>query len=1061
MDSATTRHQELPSLQARLETRDAALWVSAAAIERGDVATLAELVRLPWRLVILAGSSSALEAAIGAPENAEDSLVRRRGYPLLITQNPTEITPPPRSLPIYRLSDPDGDVGHSLSSQLRRLTVLDTLRRSDVRELVLLEEDGDPIPGELRSLWEEGFRPTISVVGSSPDLFDRVDAWRTVRASAGSATVVPVTPDVFAKQLVANFLALHAEDRLVVRLRDSRGATKRIDLTGVDDPQHPILGRYGLIQETDLQPVEPGDLSAEEVADFFGDATSSWRAYAAGLPWDRHGDAWNELRGIFRQLDRRGPEANIVAYIRAESGSGGTTLARTLAWIAAREGYPALFAKQIPFEPASLEVASFMTRALEMSGRHEDETRLYETPWLIVFDREHWEGKDAELRNFVRGLEQSGRPVCVLVVMGPQLGFEVLGSSKFVELGTLSHEVPTGSVVDFGRHINRYLAPHGPVRSEAEWRGFFNASVVHAESGISSFWVALSFWLQRQIDMTETVQSWMFKTFQAKVTDPELRSVFVDIAAMSTERRPLPDTLLPPTRDWPVTTKLEDLRSEVAGLGLLRLRLEGERYWTLVHDVLGRFLLNAIYFNPEVRRELGFEEAQSSLHLRFLALRRLAARPSLALAVNKPIAEDFAVNVFKIDPDHGHSTFALFWREALEALDGMPQSLWRTSRALRHHSAISRRRIAKDASLFPISDAERVGLLERAIVDIRFALDSIPRADNDEPDLNLWNSLARGYQDLQLAAGASGAPSDQIEEYRRLSQEATRRAWQLNPDSPFVVETLALGLLGEAKVHREKAGENAIEVLNLVYPEMERNRSAERRFELSRYAEEAFGLLLEAPESARPSDNGDINLVIAAIRALAGDLSSVVGMSLSDFPPAHRIAAAQILSAPETRENLQATRMLYALRCLDAPQAFEEQLEILERLRAGGYPMSPQQKLELAVLLYQGGRYEDGDRLFRQLRDLWRAGDHFAQVPERLRWLLNQVRSERLLVTARVLPPSGTRSFARVREMRDQGVPFRAEEFGLRQLGSGTDVRGYVSFGHNGPFLRPSTATAG
>jgi hypothetical protein len=1063
MESMTIRQASAPdSILSRLDARDIALWVGKDVARATDPVVLADIIRLPWRAVLLEGGGPALETAILAQEDPTDFRVLRRGYPIIIDGNPADIVLPPRSLPIYR-HDNGGGSG-TLAAQLSRLSILNELARANPREMLVLSSEATGVPADLRALWEEGFRPLTTIVGDHATLLAEADGWRRVRAAGGSIAIVEKDIASFAHELSTRYAQAHTGERVFLRVRSARGDTTSVDITQVDDAQHPVLARYELIQAQDLRPLAPEDLTAETVEGFFRDPSASWQPYAAGLPWPRDDVAWPELRDILRRLDRSGSEANTVAFIRTEAGAGGTTHARMLAWRAAAEGYPTLFAKGAPFKPTSLEIVSFMTRTIdaEKQNRGErDNGRLYEAPWLIVFDRDHWEGRDSDLRSFLRGLEQSGRAACVLVVTGPYASMEFMSSPRFKEIDQLTHEVPRGSAVEFGQHLNRYLAPHGPVRRPEEWQGFFQASAVHAESGISSFWVALSFWLQRQIDMSETVQSWLFRQFQSSVVDPQLRSTLVDIAAISTERRPLPETMLPATVDWPVTQKLEDLRTMIGAMGLIRLRLEGDRYWALAHDVLGRYLLNAIYYDRSAREEFGFGGASNTEHLRFLALRRLSANPALGNASNREIAEDFAVNIFKIDPDHGHGTIVPYWREALAALDAMPKLLWQTSRALRHHSAISRRRIAKDKVLFSLPESERLDLLRRAVEDIRFALDMIPRAEGEESDLNLYNSLARAYQDLHDEAAATGAAADELERLRGLAQDATRRAFQLNPDSPFVVETYARSLLGEAKANPLKAAENAIEVLNLIYLEMERDRSAQRRYELSRLAEVAIENLLVTGGRHRNSDNPEIALLVAALDALTHDVPDLAGVGLGDFPVENRLEAARILSNPDVQSNLQAVRMLYALTCLDSPRAFEAQLSLLEALLSGGYPVSPQQRLELAVLLHQRGRYEDAERLFKQLRPLWRTGEFFVQVPDRLRWLLDVNGGDRLQVTARITAGGEGRGFANIQEMRNLSVPFRAHEFGQRQISPGTQIRGYVSFAHNGPFLRPLTASAG
>ena len=1062
MESMTISQASAPdSILSRLDARDIALWVGKDVARAADPVALADIIRLPWRAVLLEGGDAALANAILAQEDPTDFRVIRRGYPTIIDDNPADIVLPPRSLPIYRYDNGGG--ASTLAAQLSRLSILNEMARANPREMLVLTSEATGVPADLRALWEEGFRPLTTIVGDHTTLFAQADGWRCARAAGGSIAIVEKNIDSFAHELSTRYAQAHTGDRVFLRVRSARGDTRSIDITQVDDAQHPVLGRYELIQDQDLRPLAPEDLTAETVQGFFRDSSASWQPYAAGLPWQRDDVAWPELRHILRRLDRSGSEANTVAFIRTEAGAGGTTHARMLAWRAAAEGYPTLFAKGAPFKPTSLEIVNFMTRAIdaEKQSRGEpDNGRLYEAPWLIVFDRDRWEGRESDLRSFLRGLEQSGRAACVLVVTGPYASMEFMSSPRFKQIDQLTHEVPQASAAEFGQHLNRYLASHGPVRRIEEWQGFFRASAVHAESGISSFWVALSFWLQRQIDMSETVQSWLFRQFQKSVVDPQLRSTLVDIAAISTERRPLPETMLPATVDWPVTHKLEDLRTMIGAMGLIRLRLEGDRYWALAHDVLGRYLLNAIYYDRAAREEFGFGEASNTEHLRFLALRRLSANPALGNASNREIAEDFAVKIFKIDPDHGHGTFVPYWREVLAALDAMPKLLWQTSRALRHHSAISRRRIANDKVLFNLPESERLDLLRRAVEDVRFALDMIPRAEGEESDLNLYNSLARAYQDLHDEAAATGAAIDELERLRRLAQDATRRAFQLNPDSPFVVETYARSLLGEAKADPLKAAENAIEVLNLIYLEMERDRSAQRRYELSRLAEAAIECLL-VTGTYRNSDNPEISLLVAALDALTHNVADLAGMGLGDFPVENRLEAARVLSNSEVQSNLQAVRMLYSLTCLDNPRAFDAQLALLEALLSGGYPVGPQQRLELAVLLHQRGRYEDAERLFKQLRPLWRTGEFFVQLPDRLRWLLDVNAGDRLQVTARVTAGVEGRGFANIQEMRNLSVPFRAHEFGQKKISPGTQIRGYVSFAHNGPFLRPLTASVG
>ena len=142
-------------------------------------------------------------------------------------------------------------------------------------------------------------------------------------------------------------------------------------------------------------------------------------------------------------------------YLVSESGAGGTTLARSMAFACAREGYPVLLAKQIPFNLEPLPVTNFLTRVhasiehspphnhvTEMSGTggsSEVVTRLYEAPWLIVFDTIHTQYREAEVSQFRNVLEKAGRPACLLVVTGPQVGQPLLNRRVSVQLAELNH----------------------------------------------------------------------------------------------------------------------------------------------------------------------------------------------------------------------------------------------------------------------------------------------------------------------------------------------------------------------------------------------------------------------------------------------------------------------------------------------------------------------------------------------------------------------------------------------------------------------------------------------
>lgn len=1065
MDLARTfRIEAVPStLLDRLDAREAVIWVTDSFVSDAGVEAAAQLLSLPWRLVLCESRDEALLSRLEAAESAGDLLVRRRGFVQLIDGNPADVPLPPRSLPIYLLNGRPPSSPLGLAALTRRLAMLDALRRLQPRELVVACGSSSPLPPELAELWDEGLRTFLTIVGESPELSGQIEEWRSARSFGTSASYLYQNAAHFCAALFSQYVDERKHDRAAIRFRGLSGQSYTLDVAGLDNPEHPILANYEILQERDLRSLPADELSVSEVQGFFANTSISWRPYAAGMPWPYDGTAWQTLRARLRRLDRDGADFSRITYINAESGSGGTTLMRHLAWTAAAEGYPTLVARVTPFAPKALELTTFITRILEAQRTVRPEIegdRKYEVPWLIVFDRMHWEGRSDELRPFLKEFIRSGRPVCIVVVTGPYRGLDFFDSNSFVELAALSHQVEQEDVLSLGRHINRYLRPHGPVRSESEWRNFYATSAVQAESGIAAFWIALSFWVQRQFDMNETVQSWIYRQFKETELAPEVRRAILNIAAVSSERYPLPESMLPPAIDWPVSQKLEDIRRDVSALGLARITREGDSYWLMAHDIIGRYLLTALYYDRGMLDAVGFGDALNPEHLRFLILRDLSRLPALGQASNRVMAEEFAISIFKIDPAHGHANFAPYWREVLSALDEMPSSVRMGSRSIRHHASISRRRVAKLKEEFPMGANERTALLERAISDIRYAIEVIPQSSDGETDLNLYNSLSHAYQDLEEEEIALGANEERIAELRTLGHEATMRAYRLNPDNSFVVETYARSLLNDARAFPNRAAENAIEALNLVYSAMDRDKSGQRRASLGRLAETAVSLLLtKAKDATAREPSNEIEALVLAIQALALGVKRVEGMELRDFPANKRIRAAELLAAPILQGNAQAVRLRYSLLCLDAPHAFREQLELLESLQDGGTVFTPQMRLELGLLFQQCDRHHDAQRLFRGLRRLWKEGEHYVEVPQRLRWLLSPHSQARRQVTGRVMSGSENRRMAKVRELQDTEVPFRPEEFGLPDMHPGSPIRGLISFGHNGPFLRPTTAS--
>ncbi|TPN09219.1 hypothetical protein FJ973_19730 [Mesorhizobium sp. B2-1-3] len=1054
-----TRIHLPPPLLSQLDNRDAALWLSGPEVEGLEPDMVARLCRMPWNIVLSESADEAMLAHLDEPEPVEGLLVRRRGLVHTVDTDPAEILLPPRHLAVLLLNGRGAQRRTGMTALTRRLTMLSELRKRSIKQLVVAIAGPFEVPTDLADMWADGFRTIVTFVSDDPSADELIDQWRS-SVSGPPVGLIRLSPTDFAHELEHQFLE-GRDGKIVLRMRDERGGTRLVDVSEIDDPQRPVLAGYELLGNELLTSLLPSDLAAAEVDGFFANTTMSWRPYAAGMVWERDPSAWSKVKARLRSLDQKGPEENRILYISAESGAGATTFLRDLAWKSAESGYPTLVARAAPFTTSGLEMTNFLTRLMAAGDEGTyDEERLYETPCVLAFDQDHWSGRESELVSFAREIERSGRRVCILLVVGIYVGLGLQAERRFVELAHLTHQVTPSDALALGKHLNRYLSAHNTARSEQEWQAFFRSTSVQESQGIAAFWIVLSFWLQRQIDLGETVQSRVYRQFNAAGLDDSMRVAILRIAAFSTVRTPLPDALLPPTTTWPIADRLQDLRKELGALGLLRIQGDVDRYWAMAHDLLGRYLLTALFYDFEARKSLGYATALNPEHLRFLILKEISSLSALQRRDLREVAENFAITIFKIDPDHGHAIFVPFWREALEALDGMPKSLRTTSRTFLHHGAISRRRIAADEDLFAMPTGDRVLLLKRSVEDIEAAL-GLEMVPGEETDVNLYNSLALAYHDLADAQAKAEFDPAMIMKSRAAAREATRRAYSLNPDNSFVMETYARTLLSPLDGDSNRIVSNALEVLNLVYSLVNRPGFESRRNALSRLSLAAFDILLanNAGELRDVDPESEAGATVVALASLAEGVERSQGIELGNYPPENRKKAAALLAAPILAGNVQAVKLRYALAVLDDPQNFELQLELLQSLQGSGPSFTPQMELEMGLLLFQVGRSHEADRQFRRLRGLWRKGQNYVEVPQRLHWLLNPSRTDRRQVRAKVVSNGEGRSFARVQEFDNVEVPFRSAEFGGELLRPATSINGYVSFGHNGPLLRPLTAS--
>jgi len=87
--------------------------------------------------------------------------------------------------------------------------------------------------------------------------------------------------------------------------------------------------------------------------------------------------------------------------------------------------------------------------------------------------------------------------------------------------------------------------------------------------------------------------------------------------------------------------------------------------------------------------------------------------------------------------------------------------------------------------------------------------------------------------------------------------------------------------------------------------------------------------------------------------------------SLADVSLENQKIALEYLSNPVGRGNLQILRLRFDLLCNCFPYSFEEQIDVLEPLYLSNIWIAPQTQLEYAILLFQVGRSNPGEKIFR------------------------------------------------------------------------------------------------
>lgn len=1067
------REQEVSNeLLSDVIARQCVLWLVSDVLADIDIEPLLKLVAAPWRGIFVECSSGEFASAIESCGDNLGSSDTSGAFTHLIASDPLALQLQRRATPVFFLNgrkDRGGLESATLprrSAERRRLNMTARLRDMEPRRVIVVGDQTGVALEELASLWDAEFRSLLTIATTDASFGDRVEADFGEIEALRVVQWVALPPADFALQLVAKLNELSTSAGSATLMRLPGGSQVQVDLSKAELVEQPIADFCDFIGVRDMLPVSPDDLEEPELQAFFTQASTSWRPYSAGLPWVPNPRPAGELLKALEEQLSDPPGSVQVLSIISEAGAGGTTQARMMAFAAARAGFPTLLVRQEAPRPSALELTGFMFRAVQEATRQAARDGLAdggEPVWVIVLDVQHLQGSSEELQRFCAELARSGRKVAILNVALATAPIELPQSISHRELLEVSHALSASEVSTLGAHLNVFLRRHGRQKSAQEWLAFWQEHQPDFDVGIASFWVALEFWLAGFLPLGESIQAWALRQFKALDGGAETQRALLEICAFSIERRGTPERLLAlltaPKLPWSMA--LGQARETSPGIGLV----SGEahpygRVWAIVHDILARYLVAGVWNDRLLCESLGIAACEDPVALRLELMGEMAKRSSMGEPFARPFAINLATSVLKLDEQSGNAEFFKYWHKVLAILESVPQAVRLNSRTFNHHVAISRRRVTQ-GDFFELSKQEKQRLLGQAVKELEFALDKIEPSQDDEPTLNLLNTLALVYQDLADLERDSGDPAE-LARLLAKSDSITARALNDNPNNSYVLETAAKNQLRQGMTTNDPSEkvESAARALTFVFQASRLDSINNRKMKLGSLAAQALKVLREEDASdvieSLCRSGSPYGFIAKAWSGLPVQSSAEATLALDAISPgAARGAIAILMESPE--RNWLLVRLLYDLVVIAEPTDFQTQLRLLDELDATkGYQLSLQQVLERAVLLFIAGQNKHAEEEFKWLRPRVKESQVVVSVPQRLRWLPSPDRSGRAICSARVVDSAaGVRAMARVRELGNTGSPFNPQEFGKARMAPNEQFKCQVTFAAMGPFLKP------
>jgi len=1006
-----------------------------------------------------------------------EQLWRGEGRPRQLVQVPNALEDALGSA--YRLSDfapymyLDGKGGEASDA--------DDLVRSDwrvdkIRELrriesgVLLVAGAQSCDEALRIAKEAGLRAgqlhrivLLGVkAGTCSEEFERLS-----EKNASLAARVAFYPSTL-EALLREVLSLRVEtEELLVRVGSSE-----VSLDPLLAQEPPITQDYSILTTIDVSPAaRSGEEDEQLLTGILSGTTCPWRSIARGFAWDGRTElqGWRAKLQSAIQRVRKGEKNVVVIDVKAEAGSGVTTLLSQLAVHAASQGCPTLYHLGTDPRASYARLRTFLTDLYRDIG---GSNAL--VPAVIIFDVDsYWADTYGYLDILPSKLNRDGRRA--ILVRAQQIGGpwasdypRSRGSSddvEYLEIGqALSENLPTRDARTLATWLEQQ---YQRLNQDSLPKNWYDRLVALSSDAGCPLLVAVSLLLveryrdvvrlgerlvsrvNRVVQVVEAEQTPAEAPVEGIAEDAvvrrlqlgcrlhastgavreDLQSLAIVLAAMACLRVPVPRQVLGHVAGLdPAEILTAIMLLERGGLVLSREFPQSNEggaitrgaYRTkpatvqLVHHEYGRLLLECLAediansewtVTRDAVRDL-LDSAATAVHDGGLGLysidllRPVLQRMRPGQPGDREFAEQLTQRFLRVqrekrrgdrDPDKPVDEERTFRRwqwehrvQVLEAFDWIPAELSKTSASILHSRAITSAKCTRNEN----ADQSRP-LYKGAENDLIDALDIDEDRRSDNPVFMLstlgmvyvhWAGMEREHGDSEgIVKELDDLADDTLREARALQLDSAYPAYHL---ATHKVDTAEYLLKEEAIDSRERAATRLAEALELLSMEPETRFRAEWD-ELLRRAIGLLGAKGGQVIKQLKREGKGLGWALEALQELNGEFPREPNPEIGEQ---ELTRAWEILEegAAKTRGEMPPIVALlrYAVfsfrEARDQHPAYDMRLQYLKPIVGTRYfEDEPIWQFDYGMLCYQNGDYEEGARVFRELR----RGQRFFYVP--------------------------------------------------------------------------------